>query len=1550
QNKPEYTLVTEFLTDGMFAELPLKVESQSPSRARTEKQPIPAAYISLDNQWITGLDYTMEYITAAGFGNHGGSSANNPYWTKLSGGIRSNGTKYTSTKLVESNKMEVLSAWYGKTIYVRYQGSSGRGKEIKVPAFTARHYQTGKFTLYKSAVRILNAWVPDTGNSYYSIFLKSTSDANGYLQNGNGTHITVDSIQIDTFNKVPLSYLTDSEGNYKYDLVAVGVCTDAEPDISGAATYALQEYINEGYGLLIGHDTMYGYGGVTNADYIPDKNSTVTPYYKNGTLTDGHYNMNYLMGVNKKYTEASPYEAASMILDIGNYTDKSVLYGDAEGGSMLRIKKAVEGDPLTDVSVRCPTNYPYATYDDNSPISQGSLLWASATHTNEQLAYGTVWIDYASNTLEDIGLGHLVEDNSNGLYGSNNFYLTTGNSQNFGMSQIGHVKDNLNFVKTDEVYILANTVMYLSQRQQCQVCQSEQGQPDARSSVHFVRKINSAEELAHIGKKETWFNYPIGDCYMLANDITLPADWQPIANFSGHFNADGHSITVPSGKTVFEPSGTDWRLGTDKTKGVNKIYAEVGQRTTSIARVSGYLQELFGTGNTIDWAEKIVVADGTDGVQYASKTNTDGKYIFSNLPCTGVMNVHVYNTNIYAQASAANEVTQYGVVRVNVPAKFWESSETIPLYLVGFKAKPVSNTSVYEGQTAALVNGGVFYPTKISNINWQYLEKGGTVWKNLADTNIFDYTVTAPVFHADGDASWTETSLSIKNCLENKTGYSFRAVFTSEQGKAVDTYSVREAGKAGQITVLPRPIYLTQAQNKIAYADETVSFTSTAEYWKTVKDGMEIRWQYKIDGADWADIEGSGLFSNFNVNNSATANTGINDASLAPHTNTSTLTLNYCDLGWNNYKFQVVYSFDCGSGRKYWMSSSADKSGYEGKLNMRPSSITATQPQNQKVIVNYPVLISSDIVTYKSTITYCPGKVNGASTPAVPNIKWQYKNRMAFAKQLTPQRGVKATQRFRTRGFGMEANADKLPGMAYKDWNQSVASALYPSSGISVSITNGAPVATGKPNEYKIETTMTVRNLPVEMDKGDTHFFFVAKAETTHLSKNIVVRSENADLSIDYSIDIKHKTPVEVCNLNQSTTVQYPSLEIYAPQGLRTVKVQFSNPNRDARDGIAYPPLPWGITAEGSQYSITFTSAVLLPSAVWESFLRGFQFIVFDSETELYWRIDENATNLSYSSENGHFYEYVPSDGITWTDAYSAARGRYNSGLDTYGYLATVTDAAEQGVVKGVNKGTAWLGGTNVNTGGAYMYWQEYSGNTLLSYTNWAVGEPIPMTGNEYMAMKANGTWEASTNTKSVSVTVTDKISWGYGSPRFPPFEMADWVVDKWGYVDGVHPEAVDNNQGYTGYRLEASNSALPNNSDTIIRHDVYLEQGHTYWMSAYVSDYGDSNGNIHLSTPFGDAWHYWEDDNGEFRALRAWTGASGTYSITAETLGSGRNYTGVGAQLYYCDLIDLTADFTNKGAELPSYDWCEQNLVAKTGSQTFNFTSAVSDKAGYLV
>ena len=77
----------------------------------------------------------------------------------------------------------------------------------------------------------------------------------------------------------------------------------------------LADYIDQGYGFMIGHDMIYGYGGVAaDPDYVPDPSSTVTPYSKLNTLENGHYNMAWLMGRNEHYSVADPYSAASMIL------------------------------------------------------------------------------------------------------------------------------------------------------------------------------------------------------------------------------------------------------------------------------------------------------------------------------------------------------------------------------------------------------------------------------------------------------------------------------------------------------------------------------------------------------------------------------------------------------------------------------------------------------------------------------------------------------------------------------------------------------------------------------------------------------------------------------------------------------------------------------------------------------------------------------------------------------------------------------------------------------------------------------------------------------------------------------------------------------------------------------------------------------------------------------------------------------------------------------------------------------------------------------------
>ena len=76
-------------------------------------------YLSEDEQWIVGVTHEMEYITETGYKQHHANNANNQYWTSLSGGTRPDGSKYAPFKLIEGNKLQVASAWYGQDMYFR---------------------------------------------------------------------------------------------------------------------------------------------------------------------------------------------------------------------------------------------------------------------------------------------------------------------------------------------------------------------------------------------------------------------------------------------------------------------------------------------------------------------------------------------------------------------------------------------------------------------------------------------------------------------------------------------------------------------------------------------------------------------------------------------------------------------------------------------------------------------------------------------------------------------------------------------------------------------------------------------------------------------------------------------------------------------------------------------------------------------------------------------------------------------------------------------------------------------------------------------------------------------------------------------------------------------------------------------------------------------------------------------------------------------------------------------------------------------------------------
>lgn len=101
-----------------------------------------------------------------------------------------------------------------------------------------------------------------------------------------------------------------------------------------------------------------------------------------------------------------------------------------------------------------------------------------------------------------------------------------------------------------------------------------------------------------------------------------------------------------------------------------------------------------------------------------------------------------------------------------------------------------------------------------------------------------------------------------------------------------------------------------------------------------------------------------------------------------------------------------------------------------------------------------------------------------------------------------------------------------------------------------------------------------------------------------------------------------------------------------------------------------------------------------------QNFLRGLHFryggLTDTSSTNVSITVDGNKTDLpegaSITEFNGHYYMYVPSDFISWTDAYNKAKSYTYMGLK--GYLATITSPEEDNTLKNISAISAWSAGT----------------------------------------------------------------------------------------------------------------------------------------------------------------------------------------------------------------------------------------------------------------
>ena len=204
------------------------------------------------------------------------TSKNTTYGTVTGGGTYSQGESVTVKATAKSGYK--FAGWMNGTSTV----SSNETYTFTMPG---NNYSLQAMFIYDISsiknVKVLNIY-PDAGNN-----LKSWMDSYGKGK------ITVDQVSISDFNNSPGDYLHQynyyDNGSmavdYDYDIVVFGFWDcNAHRDLSTSAQKWIKEYLDFGYGVIFGHDTLTRYEGNSCGDH---SNFNTLASYVNVSLYDG---------------------------------------------------------------------------------------------------------------------------------------------------------------------------------------------------------------------------------------------------------------------------------------------------------------------------------------------------------------------------------------------------------------------------------------------------------------------------------------------------------------------------------------------------------------------------------------------------------------------------------------------------------------------------------------------------------------------------------------------------------------------------------------------------------------------------------------------------------------------------------------------------------------------------------------------------------------------------------------------------------------------------------------------------------------------------------------------------------------------------------------------------------------------------------------------------------------------------------------------------------------------------------------------------------------
>lgn len=275
----------------------------------------------------------------------------------------------------------------------------------------------------------------------------------------------------------------------------------------------------------------------------------------------------------------------------------------------------------------------------------------------------------------------------------------------------------------------------------------------------------------------------------------------------------------------------------------------------------------------------------------------------------------------------------------------------------------------------------------------------------------------------------------------------------------------------------------------------------------------------------------------------------------------------------------------------------------------------------------------------------------------------------------------------------------------------------------------------------------------------------------------------------------------------------------------------------------------------GATNTITYQFKDGITQAEAQSFLRGLKFryggLKTSSTTNVSVTVDGNKTNLPTGANitefNGHYYMYVPSDFISWTNAYNKAKSYTFMGLN--GYLATITSQEEDKILTNISKISAWSAGTRyLNADGSTLANPtSVTGLTkTANYYYWACGpeagtiyynstSPTSNPGAGYTGYNsAYNNWGTQQPDANKTTEVCMQVNWPYDTGAAGQMRWNDLPYDGLPNIDLVKGYFVEFSD-YEGGRVEGFTQSANGASTvpiTVEKGDVFntIKNGGTYY------------------------------------------------------------------------------------------------------------------------